>query len=82
MKSITDLWERSSAAITTAGKIMAKAVRAAVDAREFKMALRLAEAHNRPLASRYHHTKKKRTRKKYEKRIRAWYREVVLKCLD
>jgi hypothetical protein len=34
------------------------------------------------MADRYIHTKKKRTRKKYEKRIRAWFREVVLKCLD
>jgi dsRNA-specific ribonuclease len=85
-KSIMDLWERTSAAITTAGKIMAKTVRATMGAymtaQEFKMALRLAEAHNRPLVSRYRHTKKKRIRKKYEKRIRAWYREVVLKCLD
>ena len=28
------------------------------------------------MAHRYLHTKKKRTRKKYEKRIRAWFREV------
>ncbi len=31
-----------------------------------------------PLAYRYRHTKKKRTRKKYAKRILAWYREEVL----
>lgn len=37
-------------------------------------AIRWAEEYNRPLAWRYHHTKKKRTRKKYAKRIVAWYR--------
>lgn len=47
-------------------------------AEEFKKALRWAEAYNRPLAYRYHHTKKKRTRKKYAKRILAWYREEIL----
>lgn len=38
----------------------------------------LAEAANRPLACCYHHTKKKRIRKKCAKRILAWYREEVL----
>ena len=38
----------------------------------------LAEAANRPLAARYHRTKKKRIRKKYAKRILAWYREEIL----
>lgn len=51
------------------------AVRAA---EEFRKALRWAEAYNRPLAYRYHHTKKKRTRKKYAKRILMWYREEIL----
>ena len=45
---------------------------------EFRKALRWAEAANRPLAARYHHTKKKRIRKKYAKRILAWYREEIL----
>ena len=39
-------------------------------AEEFRKALRGAEAANRPLAYRYHHTKKKR--------ILAWHREEVL----
>ena len=47
-------------------------------AEEFRKALRWAEAANRPLAARYHHTKKKRIRKKYAKRILAWYREEIL----
>lgn len=37
-------------------------------------AVRWAEEYNRPLAWRYHHAKKKRIRKKYAKRIMAWYR--------
>lgn len=41
---------------------------------QLREAVRWAEAYNRPLAWRYHHTKKKRTRKKYAKRIMAWYR--------
>ena len=40
--------------------------------------MRLDSAYNRPLAYRYRHTEKKRTRKKYAKRILAWYREEVL----
>ena len=51
-------------------------------AEEFKKALRWADEYNRPLAYRYHHTKKKRIRKKYAKRILAWYREEVLECCD
>ena len=34
------------------------------------------------MAHRYRHTKKKRTRKKYEKRILAWFGEVWGKCSD
>ena len=41
-------------------------------------ALLWADAANRPLAARYHRTKKKRIRKKYAKRILAWYREEIL----
>lgn len=64
---------------------LAEAVRAVADAwgaivaaEEFRKALRWAEAANKPLACRYHRTKKKRIRKKYAKRILAWYREEVL----
>ena len=49
-----------------------------VRACEMEKALRWAEAANRPLAARYHRTKKKRIRKKYAKRILAWYREEIL----
>jgi len=64
---------------------LAEAVRAVADAwgaivaaEEFRKSLRWAEAANKPLACRYHRTKKKRIRKKYAKRILAWYREEVL----
>ena len=64
---------------------LAEAVRAVADAwgaivaaEEFRKALRWAEAANKPLACRYHRTKKKRIRKKYAKRSLAWYREEVL----
>lgn len=68
---------------------LAEAARAVADAwdtiraaEEFRKALRWAEAANRPLAARYHHTKKKRIRKKYTKRILSWYREEILQCCD
>ena len=64
------LAEAARAVKDTWGAIMA--------AEEFRKALRWAEAANKPLAYRYHHTKKKRIRKKYAKRILAWYREEVL----
>ena len=57
---------------------MADAWEAIKEAAEFHKALRWAEAANRPLAARYHRTKKKRIRKKYAKRILAWYREEIL----
>ena len=55
---------------------LAEAARAVAE--EFRKALRWAEAANKPLACRYRRTKKKRIRKKYAKRILAWYREEVL----
>ena len=42
------------------------------------VAVRWAMVLEPALAHRYLHTKKKRIRKKYEKRIMAWYREVFL----
>lgn len=44
---------------------------------EMEMALRWASVDNRPLYNRYRHTKKKRIRKKYAKRILEWYRTEV-----
>lgn len=47
---------------------------------EMEMALRWASVDNRPLYNRYRHTKKKRIRKKYAKRILEWYRTEVASC--
>ena len=44
---------------------------------ELAGAVWLARIFESELAHRYLHTKKKRTRKKYEKRILAWFREVL-----
>lgn len=45
---------------------------------ELQTALRWAAVYNRPLYKRRQRTKKLRIRKKYEKRILAWYRTEVL----
>ena len=68
---LSAMLEAAVAAITTFWEKYQTAV-------EFRKALRWAEAANRPLAVPYHRTKKKRVRKKYAKRILAWYREEVL----
>lgn len=60
-----------------AGEINLEDLRAEFAAEDAKRERR-AEAANRPLAARYHRTKKKRIRKKYAKRILAWYREEIL----
>ena len=58
-----------------------RSVAAEVEARhEMETALRWARCCNRPLYNRYTHTKKKRTRKKYAKRILEWYRTEVAPC--
>lgn len=61
-----------------ATRAVADAWEAIKGAAEFQKAMRWAEADNRPLAARYHRAKKKRIRKKYAKRILAWYREEIL----
>lgn len=48
---------------------------------EMETALRWASVDNRPLYNRYRHTKKKRIRKKYAKRILEWYRTEVAPVL-
>ena len=56
-------------------------VAAEVEAKhEMEMALRWASVDNRPLYNRYRHTKKKRIRKKYAKRILEWHRTEVAPC--
>ena len=78
MKSLAWAWDAICMAIDEAGKAMTRVWQAARVALEFQEAMRWASVYNRPLAYRYRHTKKKRTRKKYAKRILAWYREEVL----
>lgn len=69
---------------TANGEELAKAIHeitAGVAAQqEMETALRWASVDNRPLYNRYRHTKKKRIRKKYAKRILEWYRTEVAPC--
>jgi len=51
-------------------------IRAFINVVELASAVNFARALEPAMVHRYLHTKKKRTRKKYEKRIRAWFREV------
>ena len=63
-------------------EVAAKGLRAFAHALEVAMAMNLARIFEPELVRRYQHTKKKRTRKKYEKRILAWFGEVWGKCSD
>ena len=58
-------------------EVAAEGLRAFMYSLELGMAVHLARIFNPELANRYRRTKKKRTRKKYEKRIMAWFREVL-----
>lgn len=58
-------------------KTMQKIAAAVVRGYELQKAIRWAEVYNPKLDRTYHHTKKRRIRKKYAKRILAWYREEV-----
>ena len=78
MKSLARAWDQTCATVEQAGKALARVWAACREALEFQEAMRWASVYDRPLAYRYRHTKKKRTRKKYAKRILAWYREEVL----
>lgn len=77
-ENFRELWEKASMALEGVGKALADMWRRIMAGAYWEDALRWAEAYNRPLAWRYHHTKKKRTRKKYAKRILEWYREEIL----
>lgn len=78
VKVLTEAWNIFTVWLKEITDTLGKVRAAIVAAEEFRKALRWAEAYNRPLANRYHHTKKKRIRKKYAKRILAWYREEIL----
>ena len=78
---VTAAWQGVTLAIETAADAFGKwlkSVAAEVEAQhEIETALRWASVDNRRLYDRYRHTKKSRIRKKYEKRILAWYRIEV-----
>ena len=58
-------------------EVAAEGLRAFMYSMELGIAIHLARILEPDLARRYIHTKKKRTRRKYEKRIMAWFREVL-----
>ena len=81
--------EESLAAMTAAMSGMTITMEVAVEGLqeffyhlELAAALHLARVFEPELANRYRRTKKKRIRKKYEKRIIAWFGEVWGKCSD
>lgn len=81
-EAIKTVWQELYENICAVSGVFAKwitAVAAQIEAKhELETALRWASCYYRPAFNRYRHTKKKRTRKKYEKKILAWYREEVL----
>ena len=58
-------------------EVAADGMREFFRAMELSTAIWVARIFEPELFHRYVHTKKKRTRKKYEKRILAWFREVL-----
>ena len=58
-------------------EVAEEGLRAFMYSLELAMAVNMARIFEPDLARRYIHTKKKRTRKKYEKRIMSWFREVL-----
>ena len=81
-EAIKTVWQELYENICAASDAFAKwitAVAEQIEAKhELETALRWASCYYRPAFNRYRNTKKKRTRKKYAKRILAWYREEVL----
>lgn len=58
-------------------EVAAEGIRKFASAMELASAVWVARIFEPEMVHRYIHTKKKRTRKKYEKRILAWFREVL-----
>ena len=80
MKSLAGVWDAICTTLEQAGKALARVWAACREALEFQEAMRWASVYDRPLAYRYRHTKKKRTRKKYAKRILACIGRRSCKC--
>lgn len=72
MATVSKVW----ADVSITMEVAAEGLRAFMYSMELGMAVYLARIFKPDLARRYIHTKKKRTRRKYEKRIMAWFREV------
>ena len=83
-RKLTEAWEEATATVAAMAPAFCEWIRkvaAEVEAQhEMETAMRWASVDNRPLYERYHRTKKKRTRRKYAKRILAWYRTEVAAC--
>lgn len=83
-RKLGEAWAQATMTITAVAPAFCRwiqQVTAAVEAQhEMETALRWASVDNRPLYNRYRHTKKKRIRKKYAKRILEWYRTEVAPC--
>lgn len=83
-RKLGEAWAQATMTIEAVAPAFCRWIRkvaAEVEAQhEMKTALRWASVDNRPLYNRYRHTKKKRIRKKYAKRILEWYRTEVAPC--
>ena len=79
VETLGSIWNGITVTINDAAEAIAKLWHGITDAvfyaAEFSTALKWAEIFNPRLVHFYRHTKKKRIRKKYAKRILAWYRE-------
>ena len=75
---LAEIWGDMSVTV----EVAAEGLRAFFYSLELAMAVHLARTFKPELANRYRRTKKKRIRKKYEKRIMAWFGEVWGKCSD
>ena len=78
MATVSKAW----ADVSITMEVAAEGLRAFFYSMELALAVHLARIFKPELVHRYRHTKKKRTRKKYEKRILAWFGEVWGKCSD
>ncbi len=65
------------AGVSITMEVAAEGIREFFHAMELATAIWVARIFEPEMVHRYLHTKKKRTRKKYEKRILAWFREVL-----
>lgn len=81
-EEIAKAWNNVARTMEAAAEVFTnwiRSVAAQIEAKhELETAMRWASCYYRLAFNRYRHTKKKRTRKKYEKKILAWYREEVL----